>query len=85
MKVVKIGAPPPASIVHHCTDASVDYEMIGMYFSPAKGSVCSNVKRTASGFSSEIVCDYGAISNIFRMDFAGDFESFYSVRSRSWI
>jgi hypothetical protein len=87
-KVVRIGGPPLlASVFHHCTDATVDHEMIGMYFSPAKSSACSkrDVKKTASGFSTEIVCDYGAISNVFRADLAGDFQSFYSVKSRSWM
>jgi len=87
-KVVRTGGPPLlASVFHHCTDTTVDREMIGMYFSPAKSPACSkrDVNKTASGFSTEIICDYGAISNIFRADFEGDFQSFYSVRSRSWM
>jgi hypothetical protein len=87
-KVVRIGGPPLlATVFHHCTNATVDHEMIGMHFSPAKSPACSqrDVKKTENGVSTEIVCDYGAISNIFRADFAGDFQSFYSVKSRSWM
>jgi hypothetical protein len=87
MKIVRTGSPLPRTTMQHCTDNTVDHEMIGKHHSPATKPVCDSeiVQKTATGFSTESICNCGAVSEIFRSEFTGDFDSAYSVKSRSWM
>jgi hypothetical protein len=86
MRIVRTGSPLPRTTMQHCTDNTVDREMIETHHLTSADPACSkDVQRITAGYSAQIICDYGAVSKIIRSEFAGDFDSAYSVKSRSWM
>jgi hypothetical protein len=87
MIIVRTGSPLPRTTMQHCTANTVDREMIGKHHLPATRPGCDSevVQKTATGFSTESICNYGAVSKITRSEFTGDFDSAYSVKTRSWM
>jgi hypothetical protein len=84
MKVMRTGSPTPEMTMQHCTDESTDKEM-GTSFAPTAKEMCSkqDVRKTATGYVSDSVCNIGAVSITSHSDIVGDFNSGYTVKSTS--
>jgi hypothetical protein len=84
MKVMRTGSPMPEMTMQHCTDESTDKEM-STSFSPMAKEMCSkqDIQKTATGYVSDSVCQVGAMSITSHSDIVGDFNSAYTVKSKS--
>ena len=84
MKVVRTGSPTPEMTMQHCTDESTDKEMSST-FSPMAKEMCSkqDIQKTATGYVSDSLCKVGAMSITSHSDIVGDFNSAYTVKSKS--
>jgi hypothetical protein len=84
MKVVRTGSPMPEMTMQHCTDETTDKEMSST-FSPMTKDMCSkqDIRKTATGYVSDSVCNVGGMSITSHSDINGDFNSAYTVKSTS--
>jgi hypothetical protein len=84
MKVVRSGSATPEMTMQHCTDESTDKEMSST-FSPMAKEMCpkQDIQKTATGYVSDSVCKAGAMSITSHSDIVGDFNSAYTVKSKS--
>ncbi len=84
MKVVRTGSPMPEMTMQHCTDESTDKEMSST-FSPMAKDMCSkqDIQKTATGYVTDSVCAVGGMSITSHSDITGDFNSAYTVKSKS--
>jgi Protein of unknown function (DUF3617) len=84
MKVVRSGSATPEMTMQHCTDESTDKEMSST-FSPMAKEMCpkQDIQKTATGYVSDSVCKVGAVSITSHSDIVGDFNSAYTVKSKS--
>jgi hypothetical protein len=84
MKVVRTGSATPEMTMQHCTDEGTDKEMSST-FSPMAKEMCSkqDIQKTATGYVSDSLCKVGAMSITSHSDIVGDFNSAYTVKSKS--
>jgi Protein of unknown function (DUF3617) len=84
MKVVKSGSPIPNMTMQHCTDETTDKDMNNVV-SPLAKQACSkqDLRKTATGYVSDSVCNIGGASIISHAEIVGDFNSAYTVNSTS--
>jgi Protein of unknown function (DUF3617) len=84
MKVERAGAPISGMTMQHCTDAAIDKEMSTAY-SPQSKEACpkQDIRKTASGFVTDYVCNIGGMTVTTHSEITGDFNSAYTVKSTS--
>jgi hypothetical protein len=84
IKMVRTGSPIPEITMQHCTDETTDKVMNGMA-SPMAQEMCSkqDIKKTATGYVSDTVCNVAGRSITSHSDIAGDFNSAYTVNTVS--
>lgn len=84
IKMVRTGSPVPSMTMQHCTDASTDRAMNGMA-SPMAQQMCSkqDIRKTATGFASDTVCNVAGRTITSHSDITGDFNSAYTVTTVS--
>jgi hypothetical protein len=86
MKVVKVGSDLPSVTMQHCTDATVDKDMVDS-ISPLIKRVCSkkDVQKTATGYVSDSVCTIAGATVASHSDIVGDFNSAYTVTTKAHL
>ena len=86
MKIVKAASKLPDMTMQHCTDPTTDKEMNNSV-SPLAKQICSkqDVTKTATGYVSDSVCTVGGVSMTTHAEIVGDFNSAYTVTSKSHI
>jgi len=86
MKVETAGSPMPKITMQQCTDESVDKEL-NNNASPMLKQICSKqeLRKTATGFVSESVCEVGGMTMTTHAETTGDFNSAYTVKSTSRV
>jgi hypothetical protein len=84
MKIVRTGGKLPEIAMQHCTDATTDKEMNNQV-SPIAKQICSkqDVVKNATGYASDSVCTISGTSVTTHADIVGDFNSAYTVTSKS--
>jgi hypothetical protein len=84
MKIVRPGAKLPDMTMQHCTDPTTDKEMNNSV-SPLAKQICSkqDVVKTATGYVSDSVCTVSGVSMTTHAEIVGDFNSGYTVTSKS--
>jgi hypothetical protein len=84
MKMVRTGSPIPEMTLQHCTDETTDKAMSAV-FAPMSKEICSkhDLKKTATGYVSDSVCDVGGGVMTSHSDISGDFNSAFTVKSTS--
>jgi hypothetical protein len=84
IKMVRTGSPIPEMTMQHCTDETADKVMNGMA-TPMAQEMCSkqDVKKTASGYTSDTVCNVAGRSITSHSEITGDFNSAYTVNTVS--
>jgi len=84
MKIVRTGSKLPEMAMQHCTDPTTDKEMSNS-FSPLAKQVCSkeDTRKTATGYVSDSVCSVAGMSMATHAEIVGDFNSGYTVTSKS--
>jgi hypothetical protein len=84
IKMVRTGSPIPATTMQHCTDATTDKTMNGIG-SPMTQGMCSKqeLRKTATGYASDSVCNVAGRSIASHSDVVGDFNSAYTVTTVS--
>jgi Protein of unknown function (DUF3617) len=84
MKMVRTGSPLPEMTMQHCTDEATDKEM-STAFAPMSKDVCSrrDIQKTATGYVSDSVCNFGGTTITSHSDITGDFNSAFTVKSTS--
>ena len=84
MKIVRTGAKLPDMTMQHCTDATTDKDMNNSV-SPIAKQICSkqDIVKTATGYVSNSVCTVGGVSMTSHAEIVGDFNSAYTVTSKS--
>jgi hypothetical protein len=84
MKIVKTGSKLPDISMQHCTDPATDKEMTNSV-SPLAKQICSkqDVTKTATGYVSDSVCTVGGAAMTTHADIVGDFDSGYTVTSKT--
>jgi Protein of unknown function (DUF3617) len=80
IKMVRTGSPLPAMTMQQCTDETTDRAM-NTVVSPLTKQACSKqeLKKTATGYVSDSVCNMGAGSTTAHADITGDFNSAYTM------
>ena len=87
MKVVDTGGSSmPKVTMQHCTDETVDKEM-NNNTSPVLKQICSkqDLRKTATGFVSDSVCEVGGMTMTSHAEMTGDFNSAYTMKSTSHV
>jgi hypothetical protein len=84
MKVMRTGSPRPDMTMQHCTDETTDREM-STAFAPMSKEICSkkDVQKTATGYVSDSVCGVAGVSISSHSEIVGDFNSAYTVKTKS--
>jgi hypothetical protein len=84
MKVVKTGSSIPDMTLQHSTDETTDRDMNNM-ISPMSKQMCAkqDLKKTATGYISDSVCNVGSTSITSHTEIVGDFNSAYTVNTAS--
>ena len=84
MKIVRTGGKLPEITMQHCTDPTTDKEMSNLV-SPLAKQICAkqDVTKTATGYVSDSVCTVSGVSMTTHADIVGDFDSGYTVTSKS--
>jgi hypothetical protein len=84
MKVMRAGSPAPDMTMQHCTDETTDREM-STAFAPMSKEICSkkDIQKTATGFVSDSVCGLAGVSISSHSEIVGDFNSAYTVKTKS--
>lgn len=86
MKMVRTGGQIPEVTMQHCTDETTDKEM-NNFASPMAQQVCSkqDIQKTATGYATDSVCNFGGINTTSHADITGDFNSAYTVKTMSRV
>ncbi|MGJ4997925.1 DUF3617 domain-containing protein [Bradyrhizobium sp. HKCCYLR20261] len=86
LKMMRSGSQQPDATMQHCTDESTDKEM-NNFASPMAQQVCSKqeIQKTATGYVSDSVCNFGGINTTSHADITGDFNSAYTVKTMSKV
>jgi hypothetical protein len=84
MKVMSPGAPQPEMTMQQCTDESTDKDM-STSFQPMSKDLCSkqDMQKTATGYVSDSVCTVAGMTIKSHAEINGDFNSAYTVKSKS--
>lgn len=84
IKMVRTGSPIPEMTMQHCTDETTDKVMNGIA-SPMTQEMCSkqDIKKTATGYVSDTVCNVVGRSVTSHSEITGDFNSAYTVNTSS--
>jgi hypothetical protein len=84
MKIAKPGSQLPDLTMQHCTDETTDKDMNNTV-SPMAKQICSkqDIKKTATGYTIDSLCNVAGISTTSHSDVAGDYNSAYTVTTRS--
>ena len=84
MKIVRPGAKLPDMTMQHCTVSTTDKEMNNSV-SPLAKQICSkqDVVKTATGYVSDSVYTVSGVSMTTHAEIVGDFNSGYTVTSKS--
>jgi len=84
MKIVKTGSKLPDMTMQHCTDPTTDKQMSNLV-SPLAKQICSkqDLVKTATGYVSDSVCSVSGMSMTTHAEIVGDFDSAYTVTSKS--
>ena len=84
IKMVRTGSPIPEMTMQHCTDETTDKVMNGIA-SPMAQEMCSkqDIKKTATGYASDTVCNVAGRSITSHSEIVGDFNSAYTVNTAS--
>jgi uncharacterized protein DUF3617 len=84
IKMVRTGSPVPDVTMQHCTNESTDRQMNGMA-GPSAQQNCSkqDIRKTATGYASDTVCNIAGRSITSHSDVVGDFNSAYTVTTVS--
>jgi hypothetical protein len=84
MKIVKTGSKLPDMTMQHCTDPTTDKQMSNLV-SPLAKQICAkqDVVKTATGYVSDSVCTVAGVSMTTHAEIVGDFDSGYTVTSKS--
>ena len=83
MRIVRNGSSSETTI-HQCTDEASDKELVTT-FSPMSKEICSkkDIHKTATGYVSDTVCGAAGVSITSHAEITGDFNSAYTIKSRS--
>jgi hypothetical protein len=83
MKVLS-GSSVPEMTMQQCTDETTDKDM-STAMSPMAKEICSkqDIQKTATGYVTDSVCGIAGMSIKSHAEIAGDFNSAYTVKSRS--
>ncbi len=79
LKLLRPGTAMPETTMQHCTDESIDRVMN----SPAAvKQTCSknDIRKTATGYVTDSVCNFGATTVTTHSETTGDFNSAYTVK-----
>ncbi len=84
MKIVRPGAKLPDMTMQHCTDATTDKDMSNSV-SPLAKQICSkqDIQKTATGYVTDSICTVAGMSMTTHAEIVGDFNSGYTVTSKS--
>ena len=84
MKIVKTGSKLPDMTMQHCTDPTTDKDMSNSV-SPLAKQICSkqDIQKTATGYVTDSVCSVAGVSMTTHAEIVGDFNSGYTVTSKS--
>ena len=84
MKIVRTGSPMPEMTMQHCTDESTD-KLMTSTFSPMSKEMCSknDTVKTATGYTTDSICNVSGMSMTSHADITGDFNSAYTVKVTS--
>jgi hypothetical protein len=84
MKVMRAGSPAPDMTMQHCTDATTDKDM-STAFSPMSKEICTknDIHKTATGYATDSVCGVAGVSMTSHSEITGDFNSAYTVKTKS--
>lgn len=83
MNMVRNGSSSGTTI-QQCTDEASDKELV-MTFSPMSKEVCSrkDIQKTATGYVSDSVCGAAGVSVTSHAEITGDFNSAYTMKTKS--
>ena len=86
LKMLSAGGQTPEATMQHCTDETTDKEM-NNFASPMAQQVCSkqDIQKTATGYATDSVCNFGGINTTSHADITGDFNSAYTVKTMSRV
>ncbi len=84
IRMLRTGSPLPEMTMQHCTNESTDRQMNGMV-GPAAQQSCSkqDIRKTATGYASDTVCNIAGRSITSHSDVTGDFNAAYTVTTTS--
>ena len=84
MKIVKAGSAQPEMTMQHCTDETTDKDMNNLV-SPMAMQICSkqDLQKTATGYVGDSVCSIAGTTLTTHSEITGDFNSAYTVTSKS--
>ena len=83
MRMVRNGSSSETT-VQQCTDEASDRELVTT-FSPMSKEICSkkDIQKTATGYVSDSVCGAASVSITSHAEITGDFNSAYTIKSKS--
>jgi hypothetical protein len=83
MKIARNGSSSDTTI-QQCTDEASDKELVTT-FSPMSKEICSkkDIEKTATGYVSDSVCGAAGVSIASHAEITGDFNSAYTIKSKS--
>jgi hypothetical protein len=84
IKMQRTGGPLPEMTMQHCTDETTDKQMTST-FSPMSKEMCSknDTVKTATGYTTDSICNVSGMSMTSHADITGDFNSAYTVKVTS--
>jgi Protein of unknown function (DUF3617) len=84
IKMQRTGGPLPEMTLQHCTDETTDRQMTST-FAPMSKEICSknDTVKTATGYTTDSICNVSGMSMTSHADVTGDFNSAYKVKMTS--
>ena len=84
MKMQRTNSSMPEMTMQQCTDETTDREM-STAATPLAKEVCSkrDIQKTATGYVSDSVCGIAGVSVSSHSEIVGDFNSAYTVKTKS--
>jgi hypothetical protein len=84
IKMQRTGGPLPEMTLQHCTDETTDRQMTST-FAPMSKEICSknDTVKTATGYTTDSICNVSGMSMTSHADIKGDFNSAYTVKVTS--
>lgn len=83
MRMMRNGSSSETTI-QQCTDEASDRELVTT-FSPMSKEICAkkDIQKTATGYVSDTVCGAAGVSIASHAEITGDFNSAYTIKSKS--